>query len=82
MPGMKVFIERHGRRREVSGWRKWAIAVPAIAIAALVIAVVVVLLLGLTLTIGVILMVTAPAALILAWIAFKFGGLRARMTVE
>jgi uncharacterized membrane protein YhaH (DUF805 family) len=79
---MKVLIERHGRRREVSGWRKWAIAVPGIAIAALLLAVAVVLALGLALTIGVILMVTVPAALILAWIAFMFGGFRMRTTFE
>jgi hypothetical protein len=79
---MKVVIERQGRRRELLGWRKWAIAVPGIAIAALLIAVAAVLLLGLALTVGVILMVAVPAALILAGIALMFGNFRRRTSVE
>jgi hypothetical protein len=79
---MKVYFERGGRKREIVGWRKWAITVPSIAVASLVVAVVVVLALGLALTIGVILMLAVPFALILAWIAFIFGWLRIQTTVE
>jgi hypothetical protein len=66
---MKVVVERDGQREEISGWRKWAIAIPVIPVAALAIAAAIVLVLGLTLTAGAVLIIAAPAALILALIA-------------
>lgn len=66
---LRVVIERNGQSREVSGWRKWALAIPVIVFAALAFAVAVVFMLGLTLTIAAILIVAVPTALILALIA-------------
>ena len=66
---MKVVIERDGERKEISGWRGWAIAIPIILVAAFVIAAAIVLVLGLTLTAGAVLIIAAPAAVILALIA-------------
>ena len=66
---MKIVIERDGQSEELSGWRKWALAIPAILAIALVISIVIVVLLGVALTIGAILIVAIPAALVLALIA-------------
>ena len=66
---MKVVVERDGERQDISGWRKWAIAIPVILVAACVVAAAIVLVLGLALTAGAVLMIAAPAALILVLIA-------------
>ena len=69
---MKVVIERDGRRREVSGWRKWSIAISAILVIALVAALAIVLMLGLALTVGAVLLIAVPTALALVLIARIF----------
>jgi hypothetical protein len=61
-------MERDGRRQEITGWRRWMIAFFAILVAAIVATAVIILLLGLTLTVGAVLLVAIPAALILALI--------------
>lgn len=66
---MRVVMERDGQRQEITGWRRWVIAFFAILVAAIVATAVIVLLLGLTLTVGVVLLIAIPAALILALIA-------------
>ncbi len=75
---MKVVIEKGGERREISGWRRWAIVIAAILLAALVLALVTVIVLGLALTLGAVLMVAIPAALVLGAIALAVGGRGAR----
>ncbi len=72
MKPMKVVITRDGERKEVSGWRRWAIAIPVILVAAFVFAAAVVLVLGLTFTVVAVLIVAVPAAVILALVARSF----------
>ena len=66
---MKIVVERDGQRQEITGWRRWAIAIPAILVAAIVAAAVIVLVLGITLTLGVVLLIAVPAVLVLALMA-------------
>jgi hypothetical protein len=65
---MRVVMERDGQRQEITGWRRWLIAFFAVLVAAIVATAVIILLLGLTLTVGLILLIAIPAALILALI--------------
>jgi hypothetical protein len=82
MAGLKVVIEEDGEAREISGWRKWAIAVPALAAVALLGAVTLMFLLGVVVTIGAVLLAAVPLALILAFIAYTFTRSLARRTVD
>jgi hypothetical protein len=66
---MKIVMERDGQRQEITGWRRWAIAIPVILVAAIVAGAVIVLVLGITLTLGVVLLIAVPAVLILALMA-------------
>ncbi len=66
---MKVVIDKDGERREVMGWRKWAIAILAIVVLAFMLSLVTVIILGLAVTIGALVMFAIPAALVLAAIA-------------
>jgi hypothetical protein len=79
---MKVVVERGGRSREVLGWRRWAIAIPVLAIVAPLTAVAVLLLFGLALTIGAVLMVAVPIALVLVFIALMFGRYEIRESAD
>jgi hypothetical protein len=79
---MKVVVERGGRSREVLGWRRWAIAIPVLAIVTPVAAVAVLLLFGLALTIGAVLMVAVPIALVLVFIALMFGRYEIRESAD
>ena len=72
MTGLKVVIEKDGRSREISGWRKWAIAIPVVAAVALVGAVAALFVLGVVATIGAVLLAAIPILLILAVIAYMF----------
>ena len=72
MAALKVVIQQEGRSREISGWRKWAIAIPVLAAVALVGAVVVLFVLGVVVTIGAVLLAAIPILLILAFIAYTF----------
>jgi hypothetical protein len=82
MVRMKVTIERNGRSREVIGWRRWAIAIPAVAIVAPVLSTAVLFVFGLALTVGVILMVALPIALILAWVGWMLGLYEVRTSTD
>ena len=66
---MKIVVERDGQRREITGWRRWAIAIPVILVGTIVAVAVIVLVLGLTLTLGIVLLIAVPAVLILALMA-------------
>jgi hypothetical protein len=79
---MKVVVERDGRSREVLGWRRWAIAIPVLAIVAPVGAVAVLLIFGLALTIGAVLMVAVPIALVLVFIGLMFGRYEIRSSAD
>ena len=72
MSGLKVVIEQDGQSREVTGWRKWAIAVPVLAALALLGAVAALFVFGIVVTIGAVLLAAIPIALILALIAYTF----------
>ena len=65
---MKLEIERDGQRREITGWRKWAIAILVIVIAALAVAAAVLFVVGLTFTVGAILVVALPVAVVGAFL--------------
>jgi putative autotransporter adhesin-like protein len=72
MGRLKVVYERAGRREDVTGWQKWAIAIPAIAVAVLAIVVallVVVIVLGVARTAGVIVLIAVPVLIALALLA-------------
>ena len=66
---MNIVVERDGQRREITGWRRWAIAIPVILVGMIVAVAVIVLVLGITLTLGIVLLIAVPAALILALMA-------------
>ncbi len=72
MPGLKVVIEEDGQSREISGWRKWAIAIPVLAAVALLGGVMALFVLGIVVTVGAVLLAVVPIALILALIAYMF----------
>jgi len=72
MPELKVVIEEDGQTREISGWRKWAIAIPVLGAMTLLGAVALLFLLGVVVTVGAVLLAAVPIALILALIAYTF----------
>jgi hypothetical protein len=72
MPELKVVIEEGGQSREISGWRKWAIAIPVLAAVALLGGVVALFVLGVVVTLGAVLLAAVPIALILVLIAYAF----------
>jgi hypothetical protein len=82
MAALKVVVDWKGRVREVTGWRKWAITIPVIAVVSPVVAVAVVLLLGVALTVGAMLLIAIPLAVVLAVIAFMLGRHEVRTTGE
>jgi len=82
MAALKVVVDWKGRVREVTGWRKWAITLPGIAVVSPVVAVAVVLLLGVALTVGAMLLIAIPLAVVLAVIAFMLGRHEVRTTGE
>ena len=82
MAALKVVVDWKGRVREVTGWRKWAITIPVIAVVSPAVAVVVVLLLGVALTVGAMLLIAIPLAVVLAVIAFMLGRHEVRTTGE
>ena len=79
---MKVFVERKGRKRELTGWRKWAVAVPGLTFAGLVIAVAIVFAFGLVLTVSAVLLIAVPIVVILAGIAMILGRFKTRTDAE
>ncbi len=82
MTGMKVFVERKGRKRELTGWRKWTVAIVVLPIVALIVAVAIVLAFGLAFTIGAVLLVAVPALVILAGLALMFGRFEMRTSAD
>jgi hypothetical protein len=80
MAALKVVVDWKGRAREVTGWRKWAITIPAIPVVSLVAAFALVLLLGVAVTAVAILMIAVQVALVLALIWFMFGRYEVRTT--
>jgi len=82
MAALKVVIEKEGREHEISGWRKWAIAVPVLAAVALVGAVLVLFVLGVVATIAAVLLAAIPLLLILAFIAYTFVRAEARRSID
>lgn len=71
---MKLEIENSGQRREITGWRKWAVGIPLIVVATLIAAAVVLFAFGVTLTLGVILAVTTPVAMAVVFLWILAGG--------
>jgi hypothetical protein len=69
MGWVKVVYGRDGRREEVAGWRKWSIAIPAAFVAAVVLALVLVIVFGIAITVGAVLLIAVPAAVLLALLA-------------
>jgi hypothetical protein len=68
----KIIISRNGQTRVLTGWRAWLIGVAAFVVAFAVLALVVFLLLGVAASIGALLLLLIPAALVmggLAWLA-------------
>jgi hypothetical protein len=82
MPGLKVVIEQDGQSREISGWRKWAIAIPVLAAVALLGAITLLFILGVVVTVGAVLLAAVPIALILAVIAYTFVRSQVRTTPD
>lgn len=79
---MKVFVERKGRKRELTGWRKWAVAVPGLTLGGLVLAVAIIFAFGLAVTVGVILLFAVPAVFLLAGIAIVLGWFEMRADAD
>jgi len=82
MPGLKVVIEEDGQSREISGWRKWAIAIPVLAAVALLGGVAALFVLGVVVTVGAVLLAAVPIVLILALIAYTLVRSQARPAAE
>ena len=66
---LKVTYERDGRREDVAGWRKWAIAIPGILVAALALALLIIIVFGIAITASVVLLIAVPAVVLLALLA-------------
>jgi len=65
---MQFMFERNGRRTVITGWRAWALAVPAMLLVAFVVVAFALFALGLALTLGTILLIGVPVAILLALI--------------
>ena len=73
MTNVAFVIRRNGNVVVLRGWKAWLAALTAILIAWLALAVVVFLFVGLTVTIGVLLLLLVPAALLVAGLHSLFG---------
>jgi len=65
---MRVLFERRGRRTVITGWRAWALAVPAMLLVAFIVVAVALFALGVALTLGTILLIGVPVAVLLTFI--------------
>ena len=64
-----LVVEKNGKTTVVTGWRAWLIAFGAVSGTVLVLALLAFLFLGIALTVGAILLVVLPAAIIVALIS-------------
>ena len=65
---MKLLFTVNDRRTVITGWRAWALALPVMLFVALVLVIVAAFALGLVLTVGTILIIGIPVALLLTFI--------------
>lgn len=72
-----IVIERNGRRTVITGWREWAILLPAMFLVALAVLGLLTLALGLAVTLITIALIAVPVAIVLVLIASLFGARRA-----
>jgi hypothetical protein len=73
-----IVIERNGRRTEITGWREWAIVLPAMFLIALGLLALLGLALGIAAALSVLIVLAIPVAILFVLIANLFGARRAR----
>jgi hypothetical protein len=71
-----IIITRNGQTTVITGWREWLIRIVIFVAAVLLLAVIAFLVLGFAITIGAILMIIVPAAIIVALLGSLFSGPR------
>ena len=70
----KIIISRNGETRVCTGWRAWLMGAAAFIVAFAVLAMVVFVLLGVAASIGVLLLLLIPAALVMGGLAWLMDG--------
>jgi hypothetical protein len=71
-----IVITRNGRTTVITGWREWLIRIVVFLTAALLLALIAFLLLGVAVTVGAMLMIVIPAAIVVALLGSLFSGPR------
>ena len=71
-----IVITRNGRTTVITGWREWLIRIVVFLTAAVLLALIAFLLLGVAVTVGAMLMIIVPAAIVVALLGSLFSGPR------
>jgi hypothetical protein len=72
----KIIITRNGETRVYTGWRAWLMGAAAFVVTFAVLALVTFILLGIAASIGALLLLLVPAAIVMAALAWAVGGAR------
>jgi len=70
----KIIITRNGETRVYTGWRAWLMGAAAFVVTFAVLALVTFILLGIAASIGALLLLLVPAAIVMAALAWVVGG--------
>jgi hypothetical protein len=68
-----IVINRNGQPTVITGWRAWLIGAVAFVAGVLLFGVIAFFMLGVAVTVGAILLIAVPAAIIVAFLASAFG---------
>ncbi|CEJ83411.1 MAG: hypothetical protein J0H37_09105 [Hyphomicrobium denitrificans] len=67
-----IVITRNGKTTVIDGWREWIVRAVVFVVTLLLLAAVVFLMLGLAVTLGAVLMIAIPAAIVVALLGSMF----------
>jgi hypothetical protein len=68
-----IVINRNGQATVITGWRAWILGVVAFVAGLLLFGVIAFVLLGVAITLGAVLLIVIPTAIIVAWLASVLG---------
>ncbi len=68
-----IVINRNGQPTVITGWRAWLIGAVAFVASVLLFAVIAFVMLGVAVTIGAVLLIVVPAAILMAFLASALG---------
>jgi hypothetical protein len=68
-----IVINRNGQVVEITGWRAWLIGAVAFVAGVLLIGVIAFVMLGVAVTVGAVLLIVVPAAIVVAFLASVLG---------